>query len=196
MEKCVDVNGYENLYQVSNCGRVRSKDRQKKCGQGVFIQKGRLLKSRPNSRGYMRVQLVSEDGERTRMFVHRLVALHFVENTLPELFNVVNHLDCDFHNNNSSNLEWTTQDGNRKHAAENGRMNRTKEWLQHLRETNEKNGKSVVGTNIQNGDKVSFVCLNDCRNKGFQPSCVCNCCKGKAKTHKGYEWHYAKGVCS
>lgn len=32
--------------------------------------------------------------------------------------------------------------------------------------------------------------LNDVKKYGFQPSCVCNCCKGKRKTHKGYYWRY------
>ena len=33
--------------------------------------------------------------------------------------------------------------------------------------------------------------LNDCKSAGFEPSCVCYCCKGKQKTHKGYTWRYA-----
>jgi hypothetical protein len=35
------------------------------------------------------------------------------------------------------------------------------------------------------------VCLNDCKQAGFEPSCVCNCCQGKRHRHKGYTWRYA-----
>jgi hypothetical protein len=34
------------------------------------------------------------------------------------------------------------------------------------------------------------VCLNDCKAAGFQPSCVCQCCEGKRKSHKGIIWRY------
>lgn len=35
-----------------------------------------------------------------------------------------------------------------------------------------------------------FENLNGVAKAGFQPSCVCNCCKGIRKTHKGYVWTY------
>jgi hypothetical protein len=91
------------------------------------------------------------------------------------------------------NLEWTTQKGNMHHSIHAGRFDRTASWLGHLRVYNEENGRSVVGTNVITGHEVIFKCLNDCRDAGFQPSCVCNCCQGKRKSHKGYTWRYANG---
>lgn len=39
----------------------------------------------------------------------------------------------------------------------------------------------------------NFGNLNSVKDKGFQPSCVCNCCKGNRniKQHKGYVFRYA-----
>ena len=186
-----DIRGYENIYVISNQGRVASLNRMQTNKNGRTVRyNGKILTPRPNSKGYLRVQL-KRDGNSARHFVHRLVALHFVENPSPDCYSIVNHLDGNYLNNKADNLEWTTIYGNIQHAIQNGRMNRTKEWLQHLRESNEKNGKSVIGTNVSTGEIVRFVCLNDCRQAGFQPSCVSNCCQGKRMSHKGYIWRYA-----
>lgn len=186
----VDVSGYENLYQISNYGNIKSKIRNKRNNDGVMLLKARTLKQHPNSRGYLRVELVNEQGTRKKFFIHRLVALHFVDNPNTEVNNIVNHLDSDHTNNRADNLEWTTPQGNVEHAVRNGRMKHTAERKQHLREACERNGKAVIGINIKTGEIIRFICLNDCRNKGFQPSCVCDCCNGKRKTHGGYRWQY------
>ena len=189
MEKWKDINGYEKYYQISNLGRVRSKDRLTNSHSGKRLIRGRILSAAPNGSGYMRV-LLYKDNMRKLYFVHRLVALHFVDNPNPEVLTIVNHLDSDYLNNSADNLEWTTMKGNTLHALKSGRMKRTPDWLRHLRETNEKNGKHVLGTNLETGETVYFVCLNDCKANGFEPSCVCDCCKGKRKQHAGYTWRY------
>lgn len=191
MEVWKDIRGYEKIYVVSSHGRVASLNRIQRDKNGREVRyNGRMLIPQPNSNGYLRVQLKHE-GKATYYFIHRLVALHFVENPNPDCYSIVNHIDCNHLNNKAENLEWTTTYGNNHHAIKSGRMRRTKEWLQHLRESNEKNGKTVIGTNIVTGETISFVCLNDCKSAGFQPSCVCNCCQGTRKTHKGYTWRYA-----
>lgn len=190
MEIWKDVRGYEGIYVVSSHGRIASLNRVQKDKNGREVRyKGKMLLPQPNSNGYLRVQL-KRKGVTECCFVHRLVAFHFVENPSPDCYSIVNHLDGDHLNNKADNLEWTTILGNNHHAIQNGRMKRTKEWLQRLRESNEKNGKSVIGTNIKTGETVCFVCLNDCKSAGFQPSCVCQCCEGLRKSHKGYFWRY------
>ncbi len=192
MEEWKDIRGYEGLYVISNHGRVSSLNRISIDKNGRMVSyKGKMLLPQPNSSGYLRVQL-KHNGTTQYYFVHRLVALHFVENPYPDCYAVVNHLDSNHLNNKADNLEWTTHYGNNHHAIKNGRMKRTKEWLQHLRESNEKNGRAVIATNIVTGEVLHFVCLNDCKTAGFQPSCVCNCCQGIRKSHKGYTWRYAE----
>lgn len=192
MEVWKDIRGYEGIYVISSHGRVSSLNRVQKDRNGRAVRyKGKMLIPQPNSRGYLRVQLKAE-GTTEVFFVHRLVALHFVENPFPSCCSIVNHIDSDHLNNRADNLEWTTIYGNIQHAIARGRMERTKEWLQHLREANEKNGKSVIGTSIKTGETISFTCLNDCKAAGFEPSCVCNCCQGTRKSHKGYTWRYTE----
>ena len=185
-----DIKGYEGLYQVSNHGNVKSKDRFKRNNGGLVLLKSKIMKQKPNSRGYMRVMLTNEKEKRC-FFVHRLVALHFVENQNPKINTVVNHIDCNHLNNHSDNLEWTTQKGNVQHALAKGRMVRTKEWILHLKQSKANLRTPVIGENIKSKEKVYFDTLNDCKREGFQPSCVCNCCKGIRNTHKGYVWKYA-----
>lgn len=192
MEIWKDIRGYEEVYVVSNHGRVASLNRIQKDKNGKEVRhKGKILLPHSNSRGYLRVQL-KHKGTKKVFFVHRLVAMHFVDNPAPEKYSIVNHIDSNYLNNRADNLEWTTYRGNVLHAIANGRMKRTQEWMNHLRESNEKKGKTIVGTNIDTGEVIRFVCLNDCKVAGFQPSCVCNCCQGKRKSHKGYIWRNEK----
>ena len=55
------------------------------------------------------------------LYVHRLIAEALIPNLDSEKYNYVNHLDCNKQNNNYSNLEWTTNLENIKHAIKNDR---------------------------------------------------------------------------
>lgn len=191
VEKWIDVVGYESLYQVSDKGRVRSKDRAIKTTEFSRVKKGKVLKQIDNSRGYLRVQLVDADGSRQRVFVHRLVAFHFVENADPAVNTVVNHLDANPHNNRADNLEWTTAKGNSEHASMLGHLAKNEKWKRKIKE-GKKNRTAVIGTNRKTGEELRFDYMNDCRVFGFQPSCVHRCCRGKQMSHKGYRWRYAE----
>ena len=192
MEVWKDVVGFEQYYEVSNMGNVRSKERiqafpfdETKIG----IIKSKMMKQTPNSRGYYRVSL-SDRKKTKQFFVHRLVAQAFVKN--PKNLPVVNHLDFDYTNNRADNLEWTTLKGNVQYSLVRGRFKRTKEWLEHLKKSLDlKMAKSVIGTNETTGETIFFKALNDCAKSGFQPSCVSNCCTGKRKHHLGFTWRFA-----
>ena len=175
-------------YLVSNTGKVKSCDRKiADCNGRLVTYKGKLYEQKINSRGYYRVFILGK-----RYFVHRLVALAFCENPNKERYTIVNHIDNNPLNNNAENLEWTDPKGNVHHAMKQGRMDRTEAWLRHLRETNEKNGKTVARVNpITNTVEKTYVCLRDVRHDGFQPSSVCLCCQGKLSMHHGFRWEYA-----
>lgn len=179
-----------NGYAVSNMGGICSLSRFLTRKNGVlYLKKGKTMKQTPNSSGYMRVCLTA-NGEKHRLFVHRLVAESFVENPLKE--NCVNHKDFNPKNNTAENLEWVSYRGNVRYSLERGRYERTAEWRSKLKKTlDERMGRSVIGRNKTTGEEIFFNALNDVRDFGFNPSCVCNCCKGIRKTHKGFEWKYA-----
>ena len=99
---------YGNLeYKVSNYGKVIGKGR------------GKELKQRLNEEGYIEVTMGDKE-HRTRIRVHRLVAILFVENPNPELYNEVNHIDRNRANPRADNLEWTTHVDNVKYSYEKG----------------------------------------------------------------------------
>lgn len=111
------VRGYESFYEVSSYGRVRSLDRTCRHSDGKVTQrKGRLLKQCLRA-GYPFVHLRGET-KSCQVHTHRLVAGAFCEK--PEGCEVVNHLDGEKTNNQSINLEWTTNGGNSRHAYSTG----------------------------------------------------------------------------
>jgi len=113
-----DVPDYEELYQVSNLGKVRSLDRLVKGAKGLDYRiKGKTTKEAKNYLGYIKVRLHKE-GIRKEYSLHRIVAISFVLNI--ELKKEVNHIDGNKLNNAASNLEWCTRSENMKHAFRTG----------------------------------------------------------------------------
>ena len=115
------VRGYEEYYEVSNLGRVRSLDRWiSVCPKGKnsyqVLHCGRILRPLTLRNGYLRVCLQVEKN-RSDFLVHRLVAEAFLERK-PEM-NQVNHIDYQRQNNRVDNLEWTTPHLNNLHSSEN-----------------------------------------------------------------------------
>jgi len=105
------IPGYEGLYEVSDCGRVRSLDRTvpKTGGHGVSVRvKGRELKAY-KTRDYDRMSL-SKNNQLKRIFVHRVVLLAFV-GPCPDGMQV-RHLDGNPNNNALVNLAYGTPSEN------------------------------------------------------------------------------------
>ena len=101
-----DIEGWP-LYEVSNLGNVRRK--------AVSLKPGSI----PS--GHLTVALCKGKGKPTSLYVHRLVALAFMDN--PESKRLVNHIDGNPKNNNLGNLEWATHSENNLHAyRSNGRI--------------------------------------------------------------------------
>lgn len=120
METWKDIEGYENVYQISSMGRVKRLETNL-LYKGKYPRKWKekILKQNTTKAGYKKCHL-SKDGKSKTPNVHRLVALSFVDN----FFNLpcVNHLDGNKENNSTENLEWCSYKENTKHAIENGLM--------------------------------------------------------------------------
>ena len=100
-----DIKGFEGLYAVSNCGRIKSLKRvvaNNKYG-GQRVLKEQIKNPLDNGNGYKYVFL-SEKRKRQRFYIHRLVAEHFLENRQNKKY--VNHLDYNKANNAAINLQW------------------------------------------------------------------------------------------
>lgn len=87
--------------------------------QGYIWSKyiNRVMKPSPNSDGYL-TTVLTMDGKRYTVAIHRLVAIAFIPNplNLPE----VNHINGNKLKNDTSNLEWTTHQDNMIHANKTG----------------------------------------------------------------------------
>lgn len=118
-----DVVQYPTLYEVSNLGRVRSKDRfvsKVRSNGRPYNQhcRGRLLTLYTDPKfGYVYVWLQVQPKPRN-CTVHRLVAEAFLPN--PDNKPQVNHIDGNKTNNNLANLEWATAAENNNHALVTG----------------------------------------------------------------------------
>lgn len=102
-ERWLPVVGYEELYEVSDRGRIR--------------RNGRLLKIDDKNHCYSRVFL-SKNGKVTTKYVHKLVAEAFLGTCPPG--REVNHRKADRRRNWAANLEYTTHADNVRHSVEQG----------------------------------------------------------------------------
>ena len=82
-EEWKDIKGYEDLYQVSNLGRVKSLN-YRRTGNEM------ILSLRKHKNGYVYIGL-SKNGKTKHLRVHRLVAETFISN--PNNYLEVNHKD-------------------------------------------------------------------------------------------------------
>lgn len=102
-EEWKSISRTDNMYEVSNYGRVKSYFYNKVDGR--IIQPGTI-------RGFLVVNLKINDKTKTH-YVHKLVAEEFVPKSHKD-DSVVIHLDWDKKNNNYKNLEWTNRDASYK----------------------------------------------------------------------------------
>ena len=117
------VVGYEELYEVSSYGRVRSLDRYvRTCYEKYRLHKGKVLIPTKNRYGYLSVVL-SCNGKHKTITIHRLVSLTFIPN--PDDLPIINHKDEDKTNNRVENLEWCDHKYNVNFGTRNIRIKET-----------------------------------------------------------------------
>jgi hypothetical protein len=100
-----DISSLQDMYQASNMGRIKSKEREiiKKEGRN-YIKPQQLLSPNNNGRGYLTVML-SVEGKTFRRYVHRLVMEAFSgESKL-----TVDHINMDKADNRLENLRYLSQ---------------------------------------------------------------------------------------
>lgn len=102
--------GYENSYEVSNLGNIKSKRKPHRNYE-------KLLKPIKVTGGYLAIDL--GDGMKIKRYlIHRIVATNFLENNSKK--EQVNHIDGNKQNNTVENLEWSTRSENQLHSIRTG----------------------------------------------------------------------------
>lgn len=122
VEQWNPVAGYEEYYEVSNAGRVRSIARSHTATHPItgkpceFFRKQAMLKTQVRKDGYEQVRL--SKGTPKTALVHRLVLESFVG---PRPQGMVScHNDGNRINNRLSNLRWDTQKSNANDSLKHG----------------------------------------------------------------------------
>lgn len=123
-ETWLPVVGYEESYEVSDRGRVRSIDRNVRRKDGhVARYRGRILKLHPDEFGYL--EAVLSRGSKGKTFgVHFLQCAAF-HGPKPTPDHCARHLDGQQLNNTPDNVVWGTRSENMQDKARHG----TNYWL-------------------------------------------------------------------
>lgn len=164
MEIWIPIIDFEDYYEVSNLGNVRNR------------LTGKILVGDINSTGYRRV-ILYYNGQKKRYFVHKLVAIHFCDGYSEEL--IVNHIDGNKLNNESTNLEWVTRSENDIHAFNNNLrdiVNRKRVAKIH----------KVTNEILDVYDSIEDAMLQN----GITSNNISSVCKGIRKTANGFKWRY------
>lgn len=105
---------YENLYKISNLGRVYSIPRLDSLGR---LKKGGIKALPIGINKNYKIVTLNKEGKKISRDVHRLVMEVFDSKNKKQC---VNHINGDKKHNWISNLEWTTQSENLLHAYRTG----------------------------------------------------------------------------
>lgn len=124
MEQWKDIPQYEDIYQASNLGNIRTCEGKvtKNAHYPHRVWKQRILKpkwkKRRNSGKRDACVSLWKDGHEKTWLVARLVALTWCEGCKDGM--TVNHIDGDSENNRAENLEWVTHADNIRKGFETG----------------------------------------------------------------------------
>lgn len=155
-EEFRDIKNYEN-YEVSNLGRVR--------------RNGKILRPFKDKDGYLLVVL-SKNGIRKTVRVHRLVALSFLPN--PNKYPQINHKDEDKANNTVDNLEWCTHEYNNNYGTRNERLS-----------------KPVLQFDLQGNFLREWPSTAKVEEEtGMDHSNISKCCSGNRSSAGGFVWRF------
>ena len=176
-----DLFGFENTYEVSSNGYVRSKTRivrANKSGGIKIVQSKQIAIFINKKRGgynYIKVK-------------HKALSLHRItwishNGLIPKKLEI-NHINGNKSNNKLSNLEIVTSSENKIHAYKTG----LKKAIKFSKNTNSKKIISIdyLGVSTKYGSISEAVYIN----KYFSKQGIIGCLKGRIKKHKQHIFKY------
>jgi hypothetical protein len=181
-----DVVGYEDSYEVSSLGNVKSKTKtiSQKNSFGNFqnvVYRQRILKLKISDSGYPKVSL-SKNSKGKDFYTHRLVAIAFLQNleNKPE----VNHKNGIKTDNRVVNLEWNTKSENVRHSYENGLSKSGSDHIQSIK---------IFQYSIDRQFIKEWGSAGEIKRKtGMTTGCICSCARGERPSAHGFFWSRQK----
>lgn len=181
------IKNYENLYSISNLGRIKS---FRRFNGHCYINREKILS--PQKNRYLTVRL--SNGDKIKQYtIHRLVAETFI----PNPFNkpCVNHINGIKTDNRVNNLEWCSSKENTLHAYNNNLIQATtikkkKAVLNNVQKAWNKTRKKVNQYDLNNNliyqwESISSILkVNNYRRGSITSACNSN------KIYKNYKWKF------
>lgn len=169
------VRGYEGLYEVSNCGAVRSLN-YRRSGKKYCMN---LHKTK----GYLRAKL-TKNGKKSMPYVHRLVWEAF-NSPIPDGYEI-DHINTIRDDNRLSNLRVATSKENHANPIT---AERKREGIRKSR------NKPIFQLDKTTGEVIrEWECASDVeRELGINNANISACCRDKCKSAGGYRWRFASG---
>lgn len=176
------IKGYENSYEISSLGNVKSLTRFVK---GIkygkhyeFPIEEHPLKQSMNYKGYLRVFL-SKNGKRKQFLVHRLVAQNFIGDITNKEIDHINTIKAD---NRVENLRIVTSKENSNNPL--SKLHRANAGFGHT--------AKKVRCILNDGTEIKFKSMTEAFEKGYATSIsgVSCCCHGHHSKHNGKIWKF------
>jgi len=178
-----DVVGYEGLYKISNLGRIKRLNYKRWCSMNNCYSKYKdIIIKCCSKQSYLKVGL-NKNKIKTTMSLHRLVALHFIDNHENKPY--VNHIKGNKQDNRYWMLEWSTPSENSKHSYDilgkvGGNKDRTGNMC-----------KTICQYTLDNIFVKQWESAREVESViGVQASSVSACCRGQNKTCSGFRWRH------
>lgn len=150
---CKLIEGYSNYVIYEN-------------GMVFNLNTCKFLKSNLAKNGYYTFDLW-KNNKGVKFYLHRLLAIHFIENTNSD-YTVVNHIDGCKTNNKLYNLEWCSYSINNKHAYDCGLKKVSENVRDSMRKTQSKYKSKNKGCSknvcveLNSGKVMNFNSMKDC----------------------------------
>lgn len=187
LETFKDIPGYEGLYQVSDCGCVRSLNYKGN-------KRIKYLRNTKHQTDYEGIDLY-RDGKRKRFYIHRLVWEAF-NCPIPDGYEI-DHINGIRDDNRLVNLRVVTSKENSNNPITRERYleaisqrSQNQKWIEATRKAL---NKPILQIDKQTGEVISeWECAMDAyRDIGINFCNISKCCQGKRKSAGGYLWKFA-----